>query len=319
MALLQHVAVLIVGTVLLIGAAKYLLEGLIGIASTLAVPIFILSMLLISIDLEVFAPAIAGSYQNFTALSYGGILGTVVFLICMAMGAAATIAPLSQIQFPLRYVLILGAALVVNILWALDGMIQRWEGSISIALYVAYLGMLIVDLSKSRTDLASITAASDEVADIVQKPLWHYLLWLGGGLIALVGGGLIVVQGSRGLLTLWGVSETIIGVTVLAIAANSVELVEAIIPAQRGLGAVLVGNVVGSATFQVLFTSGFAALIRPLQVEPIALHLFLPVVMFSWGLLLAIVLRGHIVRWEGISLMVLYGVFLAISLVLGIR
>lgn len=109
------------------------------------------------------------------------------------------------------------------------------------------------------------------------------------------------------------------GVTVLAIAANSVELVEAVIPAQRGLSEVVIGNVIGSAVFQILFTTGFAALIRPLQVEPVALTLLAPAVLLSWGLLAVVVLRKRLRRAGGIGLIVLYLGFVAVSLTIGMR
>lgn len=319
MTLLLDLGLVLLGTVLLIFAAKYLLEGLIGVSAAFAVPTFILAMLVISIDLEVFAPAVVGSYQDFTALSYGSILGTVVFLIGLALGTAAAIYPITRVDFPPRYVVLLGAALVSNLLFAFDGTIQTWEGLLSIALYVAYLVYLIVDLGRTRAAPTEITEAEGEVAEVRGKPLPVYLLWIGAGLLALVGGGIIVVQGVSGLLQVWGITETIMGVTVLAIAANSVELVEAVIPAQRGLSEVVIGNVIGSAIFQILFTTGVAALIRPLQVEPVALNLLAPAVLLSWGLLAVVVLRKRLRRVEGIGLIVLYLGFVAVSLTIGMR
>lgn len=189
MTLLLDLGLVLLGTVLLIFAAKYLLEGLIGVSAAFAVPTFILAMLVISIDLEVFAPAVVGSYQDFTALSYGSILGTVVFLIGLALGTAAAIYPITRVDFPPRYVVLLGAALVANLLFAFDGTIQTWEGLLSIALYVAYLIYLIVDLGRTRAAPTEITEAEAEVAECVAshcrciscglaQACWH---WSAGG------------------------------------------------------------------------------------------------------------------------------------------
>jgi len=319
MSLLLDLGLVLGSTLLLLFGAKYLVEGLIGVSSAFAVPTFALAMLVISIDLEVFAPAVIGSYQGLTAFSYGGILGTVVFLIAFAMGTAAAVCPITRVDFPRGYVLLLGAALVANLLFALDGTITALEGLFSIGLYLLYVVSLIVYLWRTRVTLTEIAEAEAEVTDVLGQPLWVYLVWLGGGLLALVGGGIAVVQGSSGLLDAWGISETIMGVTILAIVANSAELVEAVIPAQRGLSEVVIGNVVGSAVFQILFTTGFAALIRPLSVEPIVMLWVVPIVLLSWGILAGVVLRQRLTRVEGIGLIGLYLLLVAVSFMLGIN
>ncbi|MCK7494222.1 MAG: hypothetical protein MZW92_25675 [Comamonadaceae bacterium] len=113
--------------------------------------------------------------------------------------------------------------------------------------------------------------------------------------------------------------ETILGLTLLAIAANSVELVEAIIPAKQGHPEVVIGNVAGSSFFQLLFTLGICALINPLQVGDTAIKYFLPAVVASWLILLIIVWHRQTPRWVGIGLMSLYVLFVAGAVLMGMR
>lgn len=317
--LLLNLAILAIGVIILIFAAKYLVEGLVGIAARLAVPPFILAMLIISIDLEEFAPAVIGSWQNLTALSFGSILGTVIFLIFLALGTAAALFPIRHPDFPLKYIGMLGGVILLVFVLAYDGQISRTDGVIALAVYGAFVTYLIVDLRRTRAAREEIEEAEEEVQKILKEPPWHFPLMFVGGLVGLVVGALLVIQGVKVVLVVTGLGETILGLTLLAIAANSVELVEAIIPAQKGHPEVVIGNVAGSSFFQLLFTLGICALIRPLTVEPIALEYFIPATALSWLILMLIVWRGQTPRWLGVVLMGLYAVFVAGSVMLGFR
>lgn len=317
--LLINLGILAVGVIILVFAAKYLVEGLVGIAARLAVPPFILAMLIISIDLEEFAPAVIGSWQNLTALSFGSILGTVIFLIFLALGTAAALFPIRHPDFPLKYIGMLGAVILLVFVLAYDGQISRTDGVIALAVYGAFVTYLIVDLRRTRAAREEIEEAEEEVQKILKEPPWHFPLMFVGGLVGLVVGALLVIQGVKVVLVVTGLGETILGLTLLAIAANSVELVEAIIPAQKGHPEVVIGNVAGSSFFQLLFTLGICALIRPLTVEPIALEYFIPATALSWLILFIIVWRGQTPRWLGVVLVGLYAVFVAGSVMLGFR
>jgi len=314
-----NIGFLVIGVLILIYAAKYLVEGLIGLAARLAVTPFVLAMLIISIDLEEFAPAVIGSYQGLTALAFGSILGTVVFLIFLALGSAAALFPIRHPDFPLKYIWMLGGVLLLVFLLAYDGEISRPDGVIALGVYGAFMVYLISDLRQTRAAKEEIEEAEKEVEKIVREPTWHFPLMLVGGLIGLVVGALLVIQGVKAVLVWTGMGETIIGLTLLAIAANSVELVEAIIPAQKGHPEVVIGNVAGSSFFQLLFTLGICAMIRPLTVEAVALDYFFPAVGLSWLILLLIVWRGHTPRWAGISLMALYVLFVIGAVMLGLK
>ncbi len=317
--LLINLVILAVGVIILVFAAKYLVEGLVGIAARLAVPPFILAMLIISIDLEEFAPAVIGSWQNLTALSFGSILGTVVFLIFLALGTAAALFPIRHPDFPLKYIGMLGGVILLVFVLAFDGRISRTDGVIALVLYGAFVTYLMVDLRRTRAAREEIEEAEEEVQKILKDPPWHFPLMFVGGLVGLVVGALLVIQGVKVVLGVTGLGETILGLTLLAIAANSVELVEAIIPAQKGHPEVVIGNVAGSSFFQLLFTLGICALVRPLTVEPIALKYFIPATALSWLILMLIVWRGRTPRWLGVVLMGLYAVFVAGSVMLGFR
>lgn len=310
---------LLVGVIILIFAAKYLVEGLIGIAARLAVAPFILAMLIISIDLEEFAPAVIGSYQHLTALSYGSILGTVVFLILLALGSAAFLFPIKHPDFPIKYIWLLGGAILLVFVLSVDGLVSRTDGLITLAAYFAFMLYLIRDMRRTRAAKEEIEEAEEEVEKIVKEPSWHFPFMFIGGLVGLVIGALLVIKGTRAVLHWSGIEETILGITLLAIAANSVELVEAIIPAKKGHPEVVIGNVTGSSFFQLLFTLGICALIRPLQVGTLAIHYFIPAVALTWLILLVIVWHRQTPRWVGFGLMSLYVLFVFSAVVFGLR
>lgn len=305
------------GVIILIFAAKYLVEGLIGTASRLAVPPFILAMLIISIDLEEFAPAVIGSYQHLTALSYGSILGTVIFLILLALGSAAALFPIRHPDFPVKYIWLLGGAIALVFGLSLDGEVSRTDGIITLAAYLAFMVYLVRDMRRTRAAKEEIEEAEGAVAGIVKAPSWRFPLMLVAGLVGLVVGALLVIKGTKAVLHWSGIEETILGLTLLAIAANSVELVEAIIPAKQGHPEVVIGNVAGSSFFQLLFTLGICALINPLQVNQMAITYFFPAVAMSWLILLILVWHRRTSRWVGLGLMTLYGLFVVGAVMMG--
>ncbi len=306
-----------VGVLVLIFAAKYLVEGLIGISARLAVPPFILAMLIISIDLEEFAPAVIGSYQQLTALSYGSILGTVVFLILLALGSAAALFPIRHPDFPVRYIWLLGAALLLVFALSLDGVFSRLDGLVTLSAYLLFMIYLISDMRRTRAAKMEIEEAEGAVEKIVKAPTGRFILMFLGGLAGLVFGALLVIQGTKAVLVWSGIGETVLGITLLAIAANSVELVEAIIPAKQGHPEVVIGNVAGSSFFQLLFTLGICALIHPIRVEPVAIAYFLPATAVSWLILLLLVRWRQTPRAVGLALIGLYALFVAGALAVG--
>lgn len=313
-----NLGALVLGTLILVYAAKYLVSGLVGMSAKLAVPPFILAMLIISIDLEEFAPAVIGAHQQLTALSYASVLGTVIFLVFLALGSAAAIYPIRHPDFPTKYIVILGFFIALNLIFSLDGEISSVEGYVCLGVYLLWMTYLITDLRRNQAAKAEMEEADEEVKEILKKKAWHFPSLFIAGLIGLVIGALLVIQGVQAVLQWWGISQTILGVTLLAIAANSVELIEAIIPAKKGLPEVVIGNVTGSSIFQLLFTVGIAAIIRPLQVERVALTFVFPAVIVAWLLLLTVVLRGRTERALGVGFTALYFVFVIATVILGL-
>lgn len=312
------IVALVAGVLILIYAAKFLIEGLIGISARLAVPPFILAMLIISIDLEEFAPAVIGSWKELGALSYGSILGTVVFLILLALGSASALFPIRHPDFPLRYIGLLGAALALVWVLSIDGVVSAADGVVCLFAYVLFLVYLIRDMRRTRAARLEIEEAEGEVGKMLAEPFWRSPLLFVLGLIGLVAGALLVIHGTEAVLRWSGIEQTVLGLTLLAIAANSVELVEAIIPAKKGQPEVVIGNVAGSSFFQLLFTLGVCALTHPLPVGGTALRYFLPAVAVSWLILFLIVRFGRTPRWVGMVLVALYVVFAAGAVAMGL-
>jgi len=176
---------------------------------------------------------------------------------------------------------------------------------------------LVRDMRRTRAAKEEIEEAEGAVAGIVKAPSWRFPLMLVAGLVGLVVGALLVIKGTKAVLHWSGIEETILGLTLLAIAANSVELVEAIIPAKQGHPEVVIGNVAGSSFFQLLFTLGICALINPLQVNQTAITYFFPAVAMSWLILLLLVWHRRPSLWVGLGLMTLYGLFVVGAVMMG--
>jgi cation:H+ antiporter len=143
-----------------------------------------------------------------------------------------------------------------------------------------------------------------------QHPFWQDLLYVVGGLGFLVGGGQLLVLGAVTIAQQFGVSETVIGLTIVGIGTSLPELATSVLAAARGAGDIAVGNVVGSNLFNILGILGPVAIVRPLSVGTLG-----PVdigAMIGFALLLLPLMRTqHILhRWEGALLLGLYGGYL---------
>ena len=261
----------ILGLAALVLGAELLVRG----ASRLALA-FGISPLVVGLTVVAFGtstPELAVSVQSAWAgqvdIALGNVIGSNIFNVLFILGASALIVPLTVHQQVIRQEvpIMIGASLLLWVL-ATDGGIARWEGLLLTALVVGYTLLLI---RQSRRETAATQAAVDaEYAEafVPAGTDWrdHWgvqLLLILAGLALLVLGARWLVEAAVNFARVLGVSETVIGLTIVAVGTSLPEVATSIMAAIRGERDIAVGNVVGSNIFNLLGIGGIAALVTP--------------------------------------------------------
>lgn len=308
----------VLGLVALVVGAELLVRG----ASKLALS-FGISPLVVGLTIVAFgtsAPEMAVSVQSAWAgqvdIALGNVVGSNIFNVLFILGVSALIVPLVVHQQIIRQEvpIMIGASLL---LWALaaDGGISRWEGFLLAGLIVLYT-FFVVRQSRRETAAiqAEVEAEYDEAFDGVPVGGWdaHWsmqLVMLFAGLGLLVLGADWLVEAAVAFAKYLGVSELIIGLTIVAVGTSLPEVATSIMAALRGERDIAVGNVVGSNIFNILSVLGFSASVAPgdLVVAPAMLAFDLPVMVAVALLCLPVFFNGAIItRGEGALFLVLY-------------
>ena len=252
---------LLIGFVLLIKGADFFVDGSSSIAGILKVPSVIIGLTIVAMGTS--APEAAVSINAGLAgnsdISLGNIIGSNIFNLLVVIGACAVIFPAKSNEDILKRDLWwnIGVSVLLFVL-ILDGSISRMEGIILLAVFIFYLGLMVRSAMKNRMD--------ETPMDVM--PLWKSLLFVAGGLAAVVFGGDMVVDNASLIAKAWGMSDTLVGLTIVAIGTSLPELVTSITASKKGDSGIALGNAVGSCLFNILFILGMASSITPVNAVP---------------------------------------------------
>lgn len=313
--MLYSLLILLLGFVVLIIGGELLVRGAVRVAERAG-----MSQLLIGLTIVGFgtsAPELVASVEAARAgspgIAWGNVVGSNLANSLLILGAASVILPMMVPRGPLWRDggLALGVTIV---LWAVAN-----STGITVSIGVGFLVLLVAYLGYAywaeRTQPVGATAVHEkaeslEVTDTHlhdEEPLWRSFLILGGGIILIVLGGRWLVEGAVDLARLIGMSEAVIGLTVIAIGTSLPELVTSVIAAYKGASAVALGNVLGSNLFNLLLIGGVTAVIAPGTI-PIEIASYgLPLLIAASVVLMMFAVTGRrISRWEGGVLLVIY-------------
>lgn len=304
-----------IGLVALIAGAELLVRG----ASRLALS-FGISPLVVGLTVVAFgtsAPEVAVSIRSAYAgqvdLAIGNVIGSSVFNVLFILGLAALISPLLVSRQLIRQEvpIMLGAFLLLY-LFALDGQISRLDGIACVVLLALYNLFLVLQSRREQrvNGNGNDADASDATAQGGwQDRVWVQLLLIAAGLALLVWGAGALVDAAVAVARLLGLSELVIGLTIIAAGTSLPEVATSIMAAVRGQRDIAVGNVVGSNIFNVLGVLGVCALVAPeaLPVAPAVLNVDL-LVMIAIGIAcLPVFFTGNVIaRWEGALFLAFY-------------
>lgn len=306
----------VVGLVLLTIGADVLVRGASRLASAVGISPLVVGLTVVAFGTS--APELAVSVQAAMSgasgadLALGNIVGSNIFNILFILGLAATIAPLLVAQQLVRIEIpiLIGVSLLL-LVFGMDGVISRINGFILFGGVIAYTVFVI---RQSRRESSAIQAKY--VAEYAALPeqsgsLMVNLLLIAVGLVMLVIGSNWLVEGAIAVARAFGISELVIGLTIVAAGTSLPEVATSVMASIKGERDIAVGNVIGSCLFNLLAVLGLAAIVAPegINVATSALRFDIPIMIAATIACLPIFLTGYsIARWEGL---VFFGYYVA--------
>ena len=307
------------GLLILLLAGDALVKGAVNLSLRLGVPALIVSLTIVAFGTS--APELLVSVNaildGVPGLALGNVVGSNTANVLLVLGVPALIATMhtSHIDTRASYMQMIAAS-VLFIVLASFGALTWWSGLILLAALAAMLLHAANETLKHRKKAAEAALAEDEVegAD-PDLPWWKIILFLGLGLVGLPLGADLLVEGAVNIASTFGMSETAIGLTLVAVGTSLPELATTVMAAIRRQADVAIGNVIGSNMFNLLGIIGVASLVGQIPVDRQFL-VFDFWVMLGTSLLLVpfVFLKKDITRAWGIALTGLYVVYAVIAL-----
>ena len=307
---------ILIGLGLLAGGGEVLLRGAVGLAQRLKLTPAVIGLTVVAIGTSVpeLAVSAVASYQGKVDLAVANVVGSNILNITLILGLAALITPLAisgsmvRLEYPVMLAVTVLAIFVFN-----DGIISRPEALLFLLTYTTFTAFLVMIVRKKMTR-GELKQIKSEVAEISPGPalapeLPKLLGLLAAGVVLLALGAESTVHGAVEIGKSFGLSERIIGLTIVACGTSLPEIVTSVIAGLRGRDDVAIGNVIGSNLFNILGILGLSALVSPLQVSP-EIQTHDSYWMLGTSLLLFPLMRSgmKIEKWEGL---VLLGAFFA--------
>lgn len=313
------------GFALLLAGGEVLVRGSVAVAKRLGVSTLVIGLTLVGFGTS--TPELVASLQaalmGSPGIALGNVAGSNIANTFLILGAAALVLPVVASAHSLRRDgshLLLATALLTAAM--LGGVIERWMGAAGLLLLVLYTVQAYRAGRRDATDLSA--RVGQEVLGHHQPPaglgLTAGLLLAAAGIAGVVFGAKLLVEASIVLAQSAGISETVIGLTLVALGTSLPEMAASLIAALRGHGDVAYGNIVGSNLFNILGIAGTTAVIRPVAVPPEMVRFDVWVLLASACLLVLFAATGgRIGRREGLALLALYGGFMAVQFTPALR
>ena len=264
MEMLKSIVLLLVGFVLLIKGADFFVEGSSSVAKSLRIPSMIVGLTIVAMgtSLPELAVSVTASLAGNNALAVSNVIGSNIFNLMLVCGACALFAPLIVQKNTLKKEIPLSVVCVVLLLvLGLFGMeIGRTDGVILLILFIGFLVWMVKSALKAHVESANLEESDNEYKIY---PAWVCVIYIVGGAIAIKFGGDFVVDGASAIAMKAGLSQNLVGLTIVAMGTSLPEFVTSVVAARKNEVDMAFGNVIGSNIFNILFILGVTATISP--------------------------------------------------------
>ncbi len=327
--ILRNVLILLAGFALLVRGADYFVDGSSNVAKRFKIPSVIVGLTIVAMgtSLPELSVSVTAGLSGANEIAISNVVGSNLFNLIVVLGICAIISPIAVDKVVMKrdmpYMIGITAVLLIMIAdfvmpWAgftregsNSGILSRFDGLILLLLYATYMYITVRATQKHR---AALKESGEEGEESNQK-LWVSILFIVGGIVAIKFGGDFVVDSASTLAMKFGMSETLVGLTIVAIGTSLPELVTSIVAARKGETSLAIGNVVGSNIFNILLILGVSSVISPIPVifnsfMDIAILLVICAVTFLFGKS-----RDKISQKEGIIMVLIYVIYMVYAII----
>ncbi len=305
MEIFLSILLFIVGMGILIKGADLFVDGSSSVAKAMHIHPLIIGLTLVSIGTSApeFSVSLTSAIEGLNDMSFGNIVGSNIFNILFVIGVSAIITPLTLSKNIKKYdipiLCFINLLIIIFTFWITPNQLSRFESIILFVLTFVYIAFLII---RNKKELKK----TDNDVPQKKRKWWVNVLFIIIGLAGVIFGGELVVQSASKIAIKIGMSELLVGLTIVAIGTSLPELVTSIVAAKKGENDIAIGNAVGSCIFNILLILGLSSTIQPLQIENSTLIDI--IVMLVTGLLIFIftIKKPRINKIHGIIMIVLY-------------
>jgi cation:H+ antiporter len=323
--MLINLLLLIVGFVALVKGADYFVDGSASLAKVFRVPSLIIGLTIVALGTS--APELAVSstaaLQGSNEIALSNVVGSNMFNLLVVLGSCALFStvpgnrdifkrdfPFSIIITIMVLIFTFSANTFAGNLFSRNmadqaGLISRIEGIVLIVVFVCYIIALIKAAKNNKTE-----ESEEEL-----MPVWKCFLFIILGLVAIVAGGQAVVYSAKEIARAFGMTETLIGLTVVAFGTSLPELVTSVVAARKNETGLAVGNVIGSNIFNLMLILGVSAALHPVAVNFASFFDLIILIIMSIVTYLFLISKKELNRPEGIIMILMYVAQIAFAIV----
>lgn len=299
----------IIGFVLLVKGADFFVEGSGSVAKKFNIPVFIIGMTIVAMGTSApeCAVSISASLRGINGMAISNVIGSNIFNLLVVCGVCALFQPLVikketlKKEFPFSVLV----AVIIGVMGLAGMMVGHMDGIILVVIFALFLYWMVRPAKKSMQ--AGEDVEAEEIKDL---PIWKCLVFIGGGLVAIVIGGQMVVNCSETIARGFGLSETLIGLTICSIGTSLPELVTSVVAAKKNQAGMALGNVIGSNIFNILLVGGLASAISPIAMNMNNLIDIVILVIVSLYIMALVWKKQLLTRAGGVSMLAVYAAYM---------
>lgn len=307
MQIVIQLVLLVVGFVLLMKGADWFVEGASKIADKLGIPQLVIGLTIVAMgtSLPEAAVSITSALKGSAELTIGNVVGSNILNILIILGVTAVICAIpvqkSTVKYEIPFVIVV--TVVLAALGLADNTVSRPEGAVLWVFMIVYL-LYLLRMAKKGQPLGEEIPEADK-----NDKLWKMLLMVVVGGAMIVFGSDVTVNAATELATIFGMSERLIGLTIVAFGTSLPELVTSVTAALKGKTDIAVGNIVGSNIFNILFVVGTTALITPVVYSSDFLVDSIAAIAAAVLLLVCVVRKQKMGRLAGVVMLAGYAAY----------
>jgi cation:H+ antiporter len=307
---LMTLLLLVVGLVLLTFGADVLVKGASSLAGSLGISPLVIGLTVVAFGTSApeMSVSVSSAFKGSAEIAVGNVVGSNIFNVLFILGVSAMVASLMVQKQLVRFdipIMIYGSLLVL--LMSIDGQISRFDGLLLFLGIVVYTVFLI---KEARREGVLVLESGDDIAP--PQPLWKNIILIVVGLVMLVVGSQWLVDGAVEIAKYFGLSELVIGLTIVAAGTSLPELATSVMASLKGERDIAIGNIVGSNIFNIGAVLGLSGMIAPdgLPVAQSSLVVDIPVMILVAFACLPVFLANYTVtRSDGVAFLVCYVVY----------